>query len=447
MRPKERWESGEQDLFRARLDQIIDLEHALVKLAQTIDWRFLEEKFGAVYTDKPGHPPLPTRLMAGLAILKHSYDLSDEGLCERWVENPYFQYFCGEEFFQHRLVFDRSSLTRWRQRMGEVKLQALLQESLAVATRTEAMKPSDLARIVVDSTVQPKAVMFPTDAKLLNRARERLVRLANKVGVELRQSYRRVGKFALIKHQRYAHAHQFKRANRSLRKLKTYLGRVIRDIGRRIAGDDDLEEIFARELSLARRVLAQDRHQRGRKVYSLHAPEVECIGKGKAHRPYEFGVKVSIATPVKHSAGGQFVAHVATLPGNPYDGHTLAQVIPDTQALLGNVLERIIADAGYRGHNAPAEHRFRVYTAGQRRRVNQQIKREFKRRAAIEPVIGHLKDDHRMGRNYLAHSRGDAINAILAAVGYNFRRLIQWLRLLLLRILIAFGSASQLRSA
>jgi IS5 family transposase len=150
--------------------------------------------------------------------------------------------------------------------MGEQKLQALLQESLAVATRTAAMKPSDLARIVVDSTVQPKAVMFPTDAKLLNRARMRLVRLAKKVGVALRQSYRRVGKLALIKHQRYAHAHQFKRANRSLRKLKTYLGRVIRDIGRRIAGDDALEQVFARELSLARRVLAQDRHQRGRKV-------------------------------------------------------------------------------------------------------------------------------------------------------------------------------------
>ena len=447
MRPKERRESGEQDLFRGRLDQIIDLEHALVKLAQVIDWRFLEEKFGAVYTDKPGHPPLPTRLMAGLAILKHSYDLSDEGLCERWVENPYFQYFCGEEFFQHRLVFDRSSLTRWRQRMGEEKLQALLQESLAVATRTEAMKPSDLARIVVDTTVQPKAVMFPTDAKLLNRARERLVRLAKKVGVELRQSYRRVGKLALIQHQRYAHAHQFKRANRSLRKLKTYLGRVIRDIGRRIAGDDALEQVFARELSLARRVLAQDRHQRGRKVYSLHAPEVECIGKGKAHRPYEFGVKVSVATPVKHSAGGQFVAHVAALAGNPYDGHTLAKIVPDMQALVGNILDRVIADAGYRGHNAPPEHRFRVYTAGQKRRVTAQIKREFKRRAAVEPVIGHLKDDHRMGRNYLAHASGDAINAVLAAAGYNFRRLIQWLRLLLLRILIAFGLAAQFRSA
>ncbi len=163
MQPKERRETGEQDLFRSRLDQIIDLQHALVRLARAIDWRFLEEKFGAVYTDKPGHPPLPTRLMAGLAILKHMQDLSDEALCEHWIENPYYQYFCGEEFFQHRLVFDRSSLTRWRQRMGEEKLVALLQESLAVATRTEAMKPADLARVIVDTTVQPKAVMFPTD--------------------------------------------------------------------------------------------------------------------------------------------------------------------------------------------------------------------------------------------------------------------------------------------
>ena len=193
MRPRERRETSEQDLFRSRLDQIIDMKHALVKLARAIDWGFLEQTFGAVYTDKPGQPPLPTRLMAGLAILKHTYDLSDEALCDRWVENPYFQYFCGEEFFQHALVFDRSSLTRWRQRMGEDKLKALLQESLAVATRTEAMKPSDLARVVIDTTVQPKAVMFPTDAKLLDRARERLVRLTKKLGVSLRQSYARVG--------------------------------------------------------------------------------------------------------------------------------------------------------------------------------------------------------------------------------------------------------------
>jgi transposase, IS5 family len=216
MRPKERRETGQSDLLRSRLDAIIDMSHPLVKLARTIDWSFLEQKFGTVYEDKPGRPPLPTRLMAGLAILKHTYDLSDEVLCERWVENPYYQFFCGEEFFQHRLVFDRSSLTRWRQRMGEEKPQALLQESLAVATKTEAIKPSDLNRVIVDTTVQPKNVMFPTDARLLNRAREILVRLAKRQGLALRQSYARVGKFALIRHQRYAHAKQFKRANRAL---------------------------------------------------------------------------------------------------------------------------------------------------------------------------------------------------------------------------------------
>jgi transposase, IS5 family len=435
MRPKERRDSGQADLLRSRLDAIIDMDHALVKLARTIDWSFLEQRFGAVYEDKPGRPPLSTRLMAGLSILKHSYDLSDEALCERWLENPYYQFFCGEEFFQHRLVFDRSSLTRWRQRMGEEKLQALLQESLSVAAKTGAIKPKDLNRIIVDTTVQPKNVMFPTDARLLNRARESLVRLAQKHGVKLRQSYARVGKFALIQHQRYAHAKQFKRANRALKKLRTYLGRVIRDVTRKIEGDGWLEHvIFGHFLSRARRVRDQMQRQRGPKVHSLHAPEVECIGKGKAHRPYEFGVKVSVATTLAHARGGQFVTHVKALPGNPYDGHTLAAVIPDMEALIGNTIERILVDKGYRGHNAPPDYRFRVFTSGQKRHMTPKIKRELRRRSAVEPVIGHLKAEHRMGRNYLWHRHGDASNAILAAVGYNFRRLIQWLKLLLFQI-------------
>ena len=437
MRPKERRDSGQADLLRARLDAIIDMNHALVKLSRAIDWSFLEERFGAVYEDKPGRPPLPTRLMAGLAILKHTYDLSDEVLCQRWVENPYYQFFCGEEFFQHRLVFDRSSLTRWRQRMGEEKLQALLQESLSVATRTEAIKPSDLNRVIIDTTVQPKNVMFPTDARLLNRAREILVRLAKQQSLTLRQSYARVGKFALIKHQRYAHAKQFKRANRALKKLRTYLGRVMRDIARKIEGRTDLlgDIVLGRMLALARRVLDQKQHQRGPKVYSLHAPEVECIGKGKAHRPYEFGVKVSVATTLAHAKGGQFVTHVKALPGNPYDGHTLKTVIPDMQALIGNIIGRLVLDKGYRGHNAPPEYKFRVFISGQKRRVTPQIKRELRRRSAVEPVIGHLKSEHRMGRNFLWHPQGDAINAVLAAAGYNFRRLIRWLQLLLRQIL------------
>lgn len=436
MRPKERRDSGQSDLFRARLDQIIDLGHPLAKLAATIDWRFLEERFGAVYSDKPGQPPLPTRLMAGLSILKHTHNLSDEELCARWIENPYFQLFCGEEFFRHKPPFDRSSLTRWRQRMGEEKLVALIQESLNAATRAGAAKPSDFSKVIVDTTVQPKAVAFPTDAKLMHRARELLVRLAKRHGVRLRQSYARMGKRALIAYQRYAHAKQFKRANRALRSVRTYLGRVLRDITRKTRDDANLRSVFAQPLSLAFRVRHQNRNQRGRKslpsgfvprVYSLHAPEVECIAKGKAHRPYEFGVKVSVATTLVHSKGGQFIAHVKTLPGNPYDGHTLETVIPEIEAQIGASLSRIVADRGYRGHNAPPDHKMKVYVSGQKRGLTDAIKRDLRRRSAVEPVIGHAKGEHRMGRNFLKGIHGDAANAVLAAAGYNFRRLLAWL--------------------
>jgi IS5 family transposase len=321
--------------------------------------------------------------------------------------------------------------------MGEERLAALIQESLAVATRTGAAKPADFAKVIVDTTVQPKAVAFPTDAKLMHRARERLVRLAKKTGVELRQSYERVGKHALIAHQRYAHAKQFKRANRSLKTIRTYLGRVIRDIVRKIKGEAELESAFAHPLMLARRVGEQRQRQRGRKVYSLHAPEVECIGKGKAHRPYEFGVKVSLATTLQRSKGGQFIAHVKAMPGNPYDGHTLATVLPEIEAQIGAPLSRVVADRGYRGHSAPPDMRFKVYIAGQRRRVADAIKRELRRRPAIEPVIGHAKAEHGMGRNFLKGAHGDAANAVLAAAGYNFRRLLAWLAMLWRVLIIA----------
>lgn len=430
-KPIERRETGEQDLFRSRLDQMIDMTHELVRLAQKINWRFLEERFGEVYKDGGGLPPLPTRLMAGLAILKHTFNLSDDAVCTRYLDSPYWQYFCGEEFFQHRLPFDRSSMTRWRQRMGEKRIKALLQESLSVAVKTGAMKPADTRQVIVDTTVQPKNVMFPTDAKLIHRARERLVRLARKAGLELRQTYVRVGKFALIQHQRYAHAKQFKRAGKALRKLKTYLRRTVRDIERQIDGDEQLRAIFLWPLYQAKTVMEEKQRQRGRKIYSLHADEVECIGKGKAHKPYEFGVKVSVATTLNRSKGGQFALHTMALPGNPYDGHTLATVIPDMEQTIGNELSRILADAGYRGHNAPDSHKFRVFTAGQKRRVTPAIKRQMRRRSAVEPVIGHLKNEHRMDRNYLAGKQGDAVNALLAAVGYNFSLLLKWIRQLL----------------
>jgi IS5 family transposase len=335
--------------------------------------------------------------------------------------------------FRHELPFDRSSLTRWRQRLGEEQLAALLQESLAVAHRSGALATKDLERVVVDTTVQEKAIAHPTDARLIHRAIEKLVDLAEREGVKLRQSYRRVAKRAAIMVGRYTHAHQFKRARRELKFLRTRLGRIIRDIRRKIAGNAVLEDRFGTLLDLALRVRHQEQRQRGPKVYSLHAPEVECIGKGKARKPYEFGCKVSIATPATAPKGGQFVLHAKALHGNPYDGHTLGPVIADLEKLTGVVVQRIHGDKGYRGHNYPD--RFKVWISGQVRRVTKAIRREMRRRAAVEPVIGHVKDDHRMGRNHLKGREGDRINAVLAAAGYNFSLLLRWLEELL-RVLL-----------
>jgi IS5 family transposase len=419
----------QKDLLRPALDRIIAMGHPLVRLAERIDWAFLDRRLGEVYNSHDGHPPLPIRLVAGLFILKHMHSLSDEQLCARWVENPYYQYFCGEEVFQHEASFDRSSLPRWRHRLGEERLSALLQESLRVAHATGALAAKDLERVVVDTTVQPKAVAHPTDARLTHKAIVKVAAFARANGVALRQSYLRVAKRAAIMVGRYTHAHQFKRANRELRFLRKRLGRLIRDINRKIDGNDGLTERFAPLRSLAVRVLFQHQRQRGQKVYSLHAPEVECIGKGKARTPYEFGCKVSIGTPVTQPKGGQFVLHAKALHGNPFDGHTLAGAIADIEKNTGVEVRRSHVDKGYRGHDYP--NKYRVWITGQVRRTTATIKREMKRRAAVEPVIGHLKADHRMGRNYLKGRDGDRINAVLAAAGFNFHLLIRWLATLL----------------
>jgi transposase, IS5 family len=423
----------QKDLLRPALDQIIDMGHPLVRLAERIDWEFLNGRFGSVCQPGPGQPGLPTRLVAGLFILKHMHNLSDEVLCARWIENPYFQFFCGELSFCHEAPFDRSSLTRWRQRLGEEQLVALIQESLSVAHKMGAIATKDLERVVVDTTVQPKAIAHPTDARLIHRAIVKLVDLAKRNDIPLRQSYLRLAKRAAIMVGRYTHAHQFKRARRQLKFLRTRLGRVIRDIRRKIDGDDALQSRFSTLLDLASKVRLQDHRQRGPKVYALHAPEVECIGKGKARAPYEFGCKVSVATSATAPRGGQFVLHAKALHGNPFDGHTLGPVVADLERLTGVETRRIHVDKGYRGHNHP--HKFRVWISGQVRRVTAPIRREMKRRAAVEPVIGHLKAEHRMGRNHLKGREGDRINAVLAAAGYNFGLLLRWLAELL-RVLI-----------
>ena len=437
MRPKKHETTRSGDLFRARLDQIINLKHELAQLADAIDWDWIDGEIAPLYSEK-GRPGIETRFAVGLLLLKHIYGLSDEGVCERWVYDPYFQHFTGEEFFQHEFPHERSDLSHWRKRLGD-KLELLLAESLRVAHESGALRTRDLKRVTVDTTVQPKNISFPTDAKLLHAAIKGLTRLAQKHGVRLRQSYARVAKRAAMMAGRYAHAKQFNRHHRELRLLRTRLGRIIRDIRRKIAGQPTLEEAFVTPLSRASQIRSQQQRQRGWKLYAFHAPEVECIGKGKASAPYEFGVKASIVTTNARAPGGQFVLHAKALPGNPYDGHTLRAVIEDTQKLTGCEIERAYVDKGYRGHDA--QNPRRVFISGQKRGVFGVIKRELRRRSAIEPVIGHMKAEGHLGRCYLKGRAGDAANATLTAVGYNFRRILAWLRALLRLILIALLQA------
>ncbi len=433
MRPKKQHKARHDDLFRARLDQIINMKHELVVLADKIDWDWLDEELAGCFSNE-GRPAEPVRFMVGMFLLKATFNLADEQVWDRWVNDPYFQYFTGEEFFQHALPHERSGMSHWRKRIGG-RLDILLAETLRIACDTGALKKRDLARVTVDTTVQEKNVTFPTDAKLLNTAIQKLGKLAKVHGVPLRQSYTHVAANAAMMAGRYAHAKQFKRMNARIKFLRTRLGRLIRDIRRKIDCKAELYSVLDGPLSKASKIKIQFRGQRGKKLYSWHAAEVECIGKGKAHKPYEFGVKVSLTTTNKRCKGGQFILHAKALPGSPYDGHTLAQVIEETQVLTGREIERIYVDKGYRGHKYPNPHR--VFKSGQKRGVHGQIKKELRRRSAIEPVIGHCKSDGHLGRNFLKGRLGDQINAVMSAVGYNLRLILKWLKTLLGKIIIA----------
>ena len=431
MRPRKPTRTEDGDLFRARLDQIINLKHELVQLGAKIDWSWIDREIAPLYSEK-GRPGIESRFVIGLLLLKHIYGLSDEGVCGRWVYDPYFQHFTGFEFFQHKFPHERSDLSHWRKRLGD-KLELLLAESLRVAHASGALRTRDLERVTVDTTVQPKAITFPTDAKLVHAAIKGLNRLVRQHGLKLRQSYLRVAKRAAMMAGRYAHAKQFRRHRAQLRLLRTRLGRLIRDIRRKITGQDELEAAFEQPLMRAAQIRSQEQRQRGYKLYSFHAPEVECIGKGKASAPYEFGVKASITTTNGRAPGGQFVLHAKALPGNPYDGHTLGNIIEATEKLTGCPIKRAYVDKGYRGHTT--ENPRRVFISGQKRGVFGTIKRELRRRSAIEPVIGHMKTDGHLGRCHLKGRAGDAANVILTAAGHNLRLVLAWLRLLLRIIL------------
>lgn len=418
MIPKRTSETISQgDLFRSKLEQILDHSHPLYRLAGQIQWSVFEEAFGSLYVEDNGRPGLPIRLMVGLHYLKHAFNESDESVVAKLLENPYWQYFCGFEYFQHRLPLDPSSMTRWRQRIGPEGMKKMLGETLETAKRGNLLKEQHMDRVNVDTTVQEKAIAFPTDARLYDKARRALVRAAEERGVKLRQSYPRLGKRALLMQGRYAHARQMKRAKRETRKLKTYLGRVIRDIRRKQPKPDKELAIL---LHRAERIHKQKRNDKN-KLYSMHAPEVECIAKGKAHKKYEFGCKVSVASTSKDN----WIVGVEALHDNPYDGHTIKGALEQIKRLTGWEAETAYCDRGYQGNPKKLDETNIHVCRGRKKSMTRTVWKWVKRRAAIEPIIGHLKSDNRMERNHLKGIDGDRINALLAGCGFNIRKLLR----------------------
>jgi len=451
------------DFFRARLDGMVDPRHPLVVLAGKLPWAQIEQVLAPHFERKSrtpgtavvrdmlgvhelefggglgagGRPRLPIRLMASLLYLKNSFNLSDEELVARWSENVVWQFFSGMEYYEPRLPCDATQIGRFRSAIGEEGLEQLLKFTIHTAVEIKAIKPAELERVIVDSTVQEKAIAHPVDSRLLEIARYKVVKAAKAVGIVLKQTFAAEGKELRRKAGGYAHAKQFKRLRKVVKRQRTILGVVMRDVQRKL--DDQARTVTAGGapdkaptatalgalktlLERAERIRTQQNHDKN-KLYALHAPEVECIGKGKARKPYEFGVKVSLA--VTHKQG--LMVGARTFPGNPFDGHTLAQQLEQTNNLLqdlGRQPRQAIVDLGYRGVDADNPG-VEIIHRGKYKTLTALQRRWLKRRQAIEPMIGHTKSDHRMDRCWLKGAIGDALHAISCAAGYNIRWLMR----------------------
>ena len=413
-----------------QLSDIIDFNHPLVKLADSIDWQSIEEDLAQAYPATTGNPNKPIRLMVGLHYLRYMFNLSDESIVWAYIENPYYQYFCGEKVFQHAFPIDRSSMSRFRERLKKRKLYKLLQETIKSGFKTKIIKPKSIETAVIDSTVQEKNITYPTDAKLYYKAIVKLSKLAKRLNIRQRQSYIRVGKKLLIKTNRYNHAKQFRRQATTLKKLKHRLGRVIREIEREIQKRAINLDIEAKTLlQSCQKLYNQKRHSKN-KLYSLHEPDTVCISKGKSHKRYEFGNKSSFIATAKEC----FILHADAHEGNPYDGHTLKGMLKEANTSLKEMIDKTIrylfGDKGYRGHDYQGKTKVILETS-----KNKKEHKLLKRRSSIEAVFSHAKQNHRMGRNFLKGVHGNLVNTILSACGFNLKKIYNKFKRAFIRML------------
>lgn len=431
MKP-EKTHNDQADIFRNRLSNQLKPNHELMILSNSIKWDEIESEFSDMHTNswKGGQPPKPVRLMVGLLLLEYMHDLSDEKVVRMWVENPYWQYFCGYDFLQWEFPIDPSSLTRWRKRLGKERVEKILGLTIKCALDVGIVKAKDLEDVIVDTTVMPKNISHPTDSKLMNRSRERLVKLTKKHGINLRQNYNLVTQKLTRQIGGYLHAKQMKRARGAIKKLKTYCGRVVRDIERKIFGNAELERIFKNEVENAHKILTQEKHSKN-KIYSVHEAHVECIAKGKAHKRYEFGCKASFV--MTHKKGKSLVLSSEAKHGNAHDSRTLKDALALTEKMTGVKVVNAFVDLGYRGHDVEDT---KVWLSRQKRGVTAKFRKHIKRRQAIEPHLGHMKNEGKLDRCRLWGEIGDQLHAALVGAGYNLNLILNYLRIFFAQILV-----------
>ncbi len=422
-------DDGQVDLFRSRLDSILSLDHELCKLAAELDWDWLDEEL-SVYYSQMGRPSIPVRTITGMLLLKQMFNESDESVVRRWVENPYWQYFTGETYFQHKPPFDPTDLVYFRKRVGKTGMEKVLSLTVRLHVGSEVEQ-----EVMVDTTVQEKNITYPTDTKLALKIIEYCWAYAASEGIQLRQSYRFVLKEEKRKCFNAHHPKRRKVAVKAQGKIKTIAGRLVRDIGRKMS--EQALDYYGSSLILFSKVLAQKRGDKNKR-YSLHEPAVWCIAKGKVAKKYEFGCKVSVVRGM-HSG---VIVGMESFTGNPYDGHTLEASLDQAERIRkdagGNRPSTAVGDRGYRGPKRVGTTQICIPGRGRKDQMyyeKQKQRKRFRRRAGIEPVIGHLKEDHRMLRNYLSGELGDAINCLLAGSAFNLRMRLNQIRALICQIL------------
>ena len=408
------------DAFKIPIVHFIMSEHELVALSKKINWEFLEKELSQYYCVNNGRPGIPIHTIAGIVILKRMFNESDESVLDRWVENPYWQYFCGETYFRHELPFDRTELIKFRKRIGDKGAEQILKASIELYSKKEIQEND----VLIDTTVQEKNITYPTDAKLQKKIIEKCRKIAKKENVQLRQIFTKELKQLMIDQRFHYHPKRKKKANAAGRRIKVIAGKIYRDLDRKLT--DRQREKYQELFSIFDQLLAQQKKDKN-KIYSIYQPYVKCIAKGKEAKKFEFGNKSSF---VKTKKSGIIIGAMA-FNENIYDGATLSPQLQQVEELTGRMPKQGIVDRGYRGKKQVEGVKITIpkqLPKSSSRYQIQKIRKLFRARAGIEPVIGHLKQDHRMTRNYLLDPEGDRLNTILAAAGFNLRKMLQRLK-------------------